>query len=305
MATEYKENMMMKIFAFICLLVSGALAGASVQTTANQDKPPRLYIKTYTEAASGKYQGFINELYLDAPIYYNSIYSRTIGESINYNDNSASSASCQQNTQWTEDDSDPYDPPYTHTLLIYTENVNTSISNVPGTGPDSVPITETYTMSSLYNFTWDIGQTNYPGEQGTNTTTGFGMTVISEHCDMSVPFIDYSSHGYEVQQYCTDICSYQETYRRTAQVQWKLQTGGKATSKLRNLFGLQGWAGTWIPIRGNWGNADFYFTSFENADSDHLPGAEILPQNISIAACGNLTPTESCTKFCPTMPTWT
>ena len=44
-------------FIFLCLLISGGLAGATTQATINQDKPPYVYVKSYnmSDQASGTY----------------------------------------------------------------------------------------------------------------------------------------------------------------------------------------------------------------------------------------------------------
>ena len=47
-------------FIFLCLLISTGLTSATTQTTANQDKPPRLYVKSYAENLAASYQGYNN-----------------------------------------------------------------------------------------------------------------------------------------------------------------------------------------------------------------------------------------------------
>jgi len=98
------------------------------------------------------------------------------------------------------------------------------------------------------NMVWDW--TGWGSEVGTHndgtTTTGFTNTLSiwnkigNEHCDVSDPFntkwdndnLDYDDDG--------DKGSEHDTYTRTAQTVWHVQTGGKAVPRLLNLWQFSG-----------------------------------------------------------------
>src|SRR5665213_4246120 len=105
-------------FIFLCLLISGGLVSASTQTTANQDKPPRLYVESYSEADNQSGLDYGTNVYPYA--YYNGSYTfgtniytqtQTYQESL-YNWQDGAPGSFTQTTYYQE--SDTHAVSYTH-----------------------------------------------------------------------------------------------------------------------------------------------------------------------------------------------
>jgi hypothetical protein len=301
---------------FLCLLISGGLASGTIQTSTSQDKPMRLYVKSYTEKVAATFQGYDNEP-SSYPVpgygtgYQNMNRMASVTETINYVDGSSGSASCQlneaENQSWFFPGWEEYgDPGYLGTVTM-TGSDSISISSGAGNDYTVVPITRSETTSASYNDTWESGQNSCSSGPTNVNTVGTGMPVTSEYCDVSAPLRDHSSSGTYVDGEGIHTYSYHESYSRTAQTIWKLQTGGKATSKLRNLFQLSAWATRWDSVRANDGDGPLlyfflscatvelhtYYSPFDTpyysaADSSWLPNAPIPTQSICIGSYGNL-----------------
>lgn len=293
-------------FIFLCLLVSGRFASATTQTAANQDKPCLLYVKYYSESRSAELGGDTENYYsyYSNPTNYDYEYGseqETINEWIRYNDGQTVNAFCQQNSSyngyenilenanfrdWTEDGSivSVLNTPNGHEIL------NTSVS-----GWNS-----TYVDNASPPSNWS---TNFAVPPLNITNAGISIPIQWEYCKISTPIVDISYN------YAPDGANMKETYNRSAQTQLKLKTGGKATSKLRQLYGLSGiaaysyppvyygpayvdsnpisdaWGDNWVtsfyPFEYPYGARNRLYGGFDYADY-----SSVLPQNISIGSYG-------------------
>jgi hypothetical protein len=249
---------MKSYFIFLCLLISGGLASATTQTSLSQDKPPRLYVKSYSEAN--------NNHYIATYIYPNStqVYDYKESDGGNWADGSSGS--------------------WNGTMVItymngYTRNYQISVSSPPLWWPN------TYSPQTVYYSTYN---------GSTSINYGYGLYFItSEHCDTSAPLAD-NSGTYTLPGL---VFVEQNTEARTAQAVVKLQTGGKSTSKLRNLFGLSCSATRYDPA------PTFYGGCYEGPSANQMglcfgvgdvlygvgPAATgILPANINLGSYGTL-----------------
>ncbi len=238
-------------FIFLCLLISACLASATTQTAVNQDKPARLYVKSYGMGDSGSYNEVIS--------FDTQTWNLTFNGNVNWSDGSAGTGS------WTSRVED--------ITLLWDDtcSVNASWHWPVSSWPNlSATVTVTYLTETYYY------PPRPPYSYGfTNTSTGQTAPVFWEHCDMDVESNYYDIYGGQVQT----------TERRTAQATLKLQTGGKATSKLRNLFCLSGSAqqinpNNTIDANPYNGNVGYIY--------EKQMGAYFPPQNISIGSYGNL-----------------
>ncbi len=248
-------------FIFLCLIVSGGLASASTQTTANQDKPSRLYVKNYIE----------NNNSVVVSSYSGGIIGKdimSVNDNVNWTNGSPGSFSWAW--QWNRQ------------LINYgiyftnKDNVTLSWSQIGWPAVLGVQTTWSETTSSF-----------------TNTSTKGYAPIFLEHCDTSVPIVDISGTYYYSGTVQITKCS----GSRTAQAIMKLQTGGKATSKLRNLFALTASATRIIPEHYDldWGVGYYDWTSempqdyYDFAVSGYNPtSTDISAQNIAIGSYGNL-----------------
>ena len=272
---------------------------ASVST--DVDKPWRLYISSFAESASGTLPGIDNQTWPAGPAggagYYDETYLDTASESINYNDNQNNSASFFEYVSLASSD---LDPEFTIedgvATAVLTDSL--SISGGPSTDFSTSPTTGTEITTGSFTSTVVESPTNW-NATATDSGAGMGISVTSEFCDIAVPMVNYS-YSYS---YAAVGDDYQgngvETYRRTAQIHWKLETGGLAIAGLRNLFAFSGGASTWSPILGmsspyvlaGFGTAiGTYFVPFESPANEPL--SDILPfgpgQAVSIGSLGTV-----------------
>jgi hypothetical protein len=291
-------------FILLCLLVSCGLASATVQTAANQDKPSQLYIKSYSENRSAAFGGY-NAYYYWYPYSsdnYDYIYDgeqETINEWIRYSDGQSGSAFCQQNV--SEDN-------YENSVVGTSYNDWTGNANVTSglTISDGVQIVstsesdnETESENSTPPYSWS---TNVVVPTWATTNSNVSVPIGYEHCSINTPLVDISYNEANDDQ----TINLNETYGRQAQTQLRLRTGGKATSKLRQLFGFSGiTASSATPIKTGLGYQNSYsvgflptsFTPFDapyavrnsiNGDYVYAGSSPVLPQNIAIGSYGNL-----------------
>jgi hypothetical protein len=293
-------------FIFLCLLISGGLASATTQTTANQDKPCLLYIKSYSESRSSAFVGLIDDYYFYSDSnhydyeYYNE--QETLNEWIHYNDGQSGSAFCQQNISYDSYEhilGGDYFDDYTNTA-----NVTSGLTIANGVQIITTSV-GSWNIAERANSTPPISSsTNYAVPTLTTTYTGIGVRIQNEYCNIQAPIVDLS---YSETNYYN--VNYKETYNRKAQIQYKLKTGGKATSKLRQLYGVGSvGASSYTPIKVGPGYQSSY--SIGDAWGDSWPSSfspldypdtalnfitgyyayanpsPVLPQNISIGSYG-------------------
>ena len=213
-------------FIFLCLAISGELAVATTQATVNQDKPPRLYVKSYSESdnPSGTEHGTCVYWWGpgDDPQFGTNTFThhQTINEHINWQDGAPG---------------------------IYTKTTHYQESNIHGPNGTRDDITTlswpqslwpnvygTEVVSSTGDWTYDWPYIWHTNTFSTSTYTNQGVPIYQEYCDINISsnWTAYVNCSFPVQA----------TDRRAAQTILKLQTGGTATSKLRNLFKLTGGA---------------------------------------------------------------
>jgi hypothetical protein len=246
-------------FIFICVIISGSVASATTQTAANQDKPPHVYVKSYnmSEQVSGTYHfqdnggpyaGYWENEPLTCDANFYGLMDGTNGLI----------GAGYTDMQLLDNDSDGYYSTFTEHMMEQDTN------GVPAL-VDHQDIT--YTTNTYYN--------------GTDTFVGWSFPIVWAHCDINGSSFNSASYSYEYE-------SWSVTRRRGVQAILKLQTGGKATSKLRNVFGLSGSAVQAFPSfpsvsEDNW--PELWCLDYEN---DHTSGTNIPSQNITIGSYGNL-----------------
>ncbi|MGH7951301.1 MAG: hypothetical protein ACREFE_05205, partial [Limisphaerales bacterium] len=276
-------------FTFLCLIISGGWANATTQTSLNQDKPPLLYVKSYTESSSCH---AVNNSSWDG------------GEE-------SGDVMFNENFNWTNGSAGGYS--YTKVGNLYEswplqdgyweqDNDNVTISWPDCFWPD-LPESTSYETSSSSN-----NNNYYSSSSVTNTGISLGDFVnYWEHCNAKIHIANNWSDNAGATQ--TDA----ETVTRRAQTVMKLKTGGKATSKLRNLFGLWAFATRYWPdlthtedflydgydgYENVWDGVPAYYpsgyriwlwpASFPPLATTEHPYPNIPFQNVSIGSYGNL-----------------
>jgi hypothetical protein len=242
---------MKTFFILLCLIISGEMANAAIQTTTSQDKPPRIYVKSYNKSDSG----------CGIASYWGTEESLIFSESVNWQDGAAGNAS------WTS---------HVEESGFGVWNINVNWNWPANSWPNlSCNLVEIYNSAVA-------GYTNSYSTNYTNQST----PVAQEHCNInfSQAINPYFFAGY----YDFDTA----TEGRSAQTIMKLQTGGKAISKLRNLFALSASATQLNPSGSIWDAAPFG-TSYPNGIDysyvyNQANGTNIPSQNISIGSYGNL-----------------
>lgn len=243
-------------FIVLCLLISSGLANASIQTAVSQDKPPYVYVKSYNmnDQASGTYhwEG------TGAGEYAGDWQNQTLTCSANFYSLmdgtngmiGAGAANMQLQSVGQDVGSDEYTGTFQENM------VEQDVNSVPA-------ILDTQNGSPY-------------------TNVGMSFPIYLTHCDINAP--SYTSAAI-VGQY--EYWSY--TRRRGAQAVLKLQSGGKATSRLRNVIGLAGSAVQAIPtfpdpsFESDWGL--LWLMCYWG---DHVSGTNIPSQQITIGSYGNL-----------------
>lgn len=197
-------------FTFLCFIISGVLANATIQVSVSQDKPPRLYVKSYTE----KNIGFTKQIDLNISSHFREELNWTVKDSLNWLDGSAGNYS---GTVFQTYDNGGFQwSTYNAELISWPQQwwPNTSATRY-----------ETY-ISTLI-----------PSQNVTNYAVPDGARVAFEHCDTGAPIVNNSGTYGPSGGWITIISAVEQ---RTAQTTMKLQTGGKAMSRIRNLFGFSG-----------------------------------------------------------------
>lgn len=266
MATNQRSTSKLFI-ALLCLLAQDAWVGATTQTSYNQDKPPSVYVESYTLSDSGSCILYLapGEDGKNTVTFNGSV--PTCGEG---GAGTASWVSHYESTG-TFIQSDGTAVPYD----------DTGDFNIGWSWPISAswPIASA-AGSESYNITYS--PPTVPNESGSFNYNGQSPPIYWEHCD-----INTSSNFY------VGVDRIETHERRTAQAILKLRTGGKGTSKLRNLFELSGDVWEVIPnnpydvyIGMNWnfgysGGSDYLFERNDGGTQDFTTEA-------SFGGVGNL-----------------
>lgn len=247
-------------FIILCLLISSGLAIASIQTAVSQDKPPHVYVNSYNmndqasgthydETISGNYAGdWMNE----SLTYSANFYGLIVGTN-----GLVGAGMCDE--YWQQDSFD--EPSYSYNETFDDNWVEENVNSVP----------TLFETSYVTEGSWS--------NSSTGTLANASFPIYQEHCDINSPSFtsSFPGHSYTFRSL---------THRRGAQAVLKLKTGGKATSRLRNLFGLAGSAVQGFPsvyfMGGNWGamTARAYWSQSS--------GTNFPSQKITIGSYGNL-----------------
>jgi hypothetical protein len=232
METKILGTKSMKTAFSILFLIAGcAFAFATSQTTLNQDKPPRLYVKKYSEYHNefANQNGTVVYLfqtgsgpfgasYSQGTDVFNNVYSYI--DTIKYKDNVSGSLSQNYHEQDTS----------------YTLSTGSTID-------DSVSLP--FTQYLWPNVSGSENELIYRGGYYGSTTNSYTTTnatpvqyasIPNEHCNLNLSgTLFYVPNG---PRDLGGLVTTAQSVIRSAQTVYKLQTGGKAASKNKNLFGL-------------------------------------------------------------------
>jgi len=251
-----------QLIAF-CLFISVGFAGAATQTVLNQDKPSQIYIKKYYMTDSGSYDNTYDP-------FFGGNNTVTFSASVpNWSDWTSGTATLsshltQTGESWFNGQLEPY--------------YDTGDVTVNWSWPKAKWPNLSATQNISYNYVDSPGTSQYGS--GSFANSNQPAPVFMEHCDMSVN-TSYTGDG------VTFISE-----NRTAQATVKLRTGGKATSKLRNLFAITVGANQITPnnpydvylgMNPLWG-----FTGVSGYLFERVNGTNIPSQNIAVGSYGNL-----------------
>ncbi len=254
---------MKTFFTSLAIIFSRLFLEASVQISVTQDKPPYLYVKSYTLADSGFANNGWTNYWADADNTGTNFSddNLTFYGSINFTNQKGGSLS------WNAIDNN-----HGHSISLLWDTVGTITawdtaslfcqSNAAGT------LTEIF-----HGVAYPSDFTNiYPYE----------IFPLWEHADFVKPFEGaYYENGPGYNKMLE---------QRTAQAVIKLKTGGKSTSRLRNLIGLTAYATQMYPTDSEW-YASPWAGGYEYMQSIVLTSyapTNVLPQNIALGSYGTL-----------------
>jgi hypothetical protein len=229
---------MKNYFAFLCLIISAGLAEATTQTSLSQDKPPRLYVKSYNEQVNGS-----------GPANYG---PGDGGDALTYNENcdwhDGSGGSFSQAALYSAS-----------TGLTWYRNI--TVNSPSGESPNPVG---TEIDTSICNL--------IPYYNWVNTYSNAVFDVYQEHCDINVPL---------------SVPNGKITVSRTAQTIMKLETGGKATSRIKNLVAI---TASVAPnnLQYDFGDWDSAFPYWDDMFWEGGPSIPIPLSSVSIGSYGTL-----------------
>jgi hypothetical protein len=260
----------MKIhFVLLCLLISSILANATVQNSASQDKPPRLYVKSYNinnndSAADTSTNLFCASCNETPPAIYPDIITNVGTETwIN-----------QENMNWQDGNSGTY----SESSYDYGNALLTTLTTINQSWPESFwPNISAYEIdtSTWINSTVTGPIPPYTYSSSTNINPNSNPQIFEEHCDVSYAAITVDTPGVNITGATTT------KNRRNADTQMKLQSGGKAIPKLKSLVYITASATQNNPINYAW---DLLPENEWQGDySTNIPS-----QEIAIGGYGNL-----------------
>jgi hypothetical protein len=213
---------MKTIFLSISLMLATVTAFATIQTQSPQDKPWRVFLLSDAQN-------------LTATTHYkDEVYENAGGDFIADDDDGTS-----ENQTWVN---------YNHFWLDGIGGVGGEYNNWQNDYWDYQGNHYGGAGGMTGNITWD--ETGYGEEIGVNndgtTITGFTNSstvwgrIGNEHCNVSDPVNKTWDNDYSAWDDDNDRGSQHDTYTRTADTIWHVQTGGKAIPGLQNLWQFNG-----------------------------------------------------------------
>ncbi len=213
---------MKKIIFSIGLMLATATAFATTQTKATQDKPWRVYLLSDVQNKNATTH------------YKDEVYENANGDYIADDDDGTS-----ENQTWVN---------YNHFWLDGIGGVGGEYNNWQNDYWDYQGNHYGSAGGMTGNITWD--ETGYGEEIGVNndgtTITGFTNSstvwgrIGNEHCNVSDPVNKTWDNDYSAWDDDNDRGSQHDTYTRTADTTWHVQTGGKAIPGRQNLWQFNG-----------------------------------------------------------------
>jgi hypothetical protein len=207
-------------FIFLCLLAGGGLASATTQTKSSPDKPPRLYVESYTQTEDWPYSYRFDTYDNNGNDYeWDERHITKAHIDYHWNDGVGGGGSMSQAYNWT---GSYYGTGYSGNYVTWSKQ-----SWPTSSWPNLAFGTQTVSPDEL----------DWPDYDPNIAPPG----IISEHCNFNYPF-KTAYQFYEDEVYGLLFPHDIETdwwdgkYVRTADVVWKLQTGGKALSQRQNLW---------------------------------------------------------------------
>jgi len=252
---------------WVCLLVSARLVDASVQSTTSQDKPSYVYVHFYKETQSVSTARVDNMPDPTCPV---SQMVANLGENI----------SCK----WDDSGNGSYSDKSTATYNAYYRGAGSWYQQMDSTTTCNWPpglTTQIQSDENVYG-----GGTGEPSIS-TNSYTNQIVPINQERCNMSV---SVSLNEQQAWDYWPRETQWVGSGTHIIGIQMKLKTGGKATSKLRNVIGLSATAQQMIPPTGN-----FLYYCPEPYTADYTydwlygnSGPMVQPQNIRLGTYGTV-----------------
>ena len=285
MATKQRDFEMKTYLAIACLMFSKSLSVASTQVAVNIDKPTYLYVKSYFEKIGASQ--VTTWLQLDHQA------RQTFDESLNYKDGMSMSGSSHWNFNLGYDYNNSV-----FNMVDYLQSISMDKPRYVAAAGSSQWGSPNQTGTNIYN---DIitGFINYCGNWNlTNVNT---ETNVTSNIPINFENDNISGQSVATRWLGGAIYTVSSSYRRTDQIIVKLKTGGKSTSKLRNLFCLN--ASAYLEntagIETNWEGSeasgdllDGLFSQFTAPLSWKMVPiyeySNVPPQSISIGSYGSM-----------------
>ena len=238
---------------------------ASVQTASFQVPPPALYVASYELGDGGSVASFFtNQVWSEPPYYltHQTVSNNVVfGGSVHYDSTSGGSM------QWSST---------CHTIpCLYTNY------GLFSQGEQNSQLAQSIASTILNSFGYPVGVLVEQNQNGIfNQQAGEGLPLVQESTvAMALYSYDFGAGG--------NKSHFSTIEFRQAQLKMKVKTGGKTTSKLRNVFLLGASAYAMMVPSNNFAVGVVGYDHI-NALSPASAANTIPNQNIAIAALGNL-----------------
>jgi hypothetical protein len=245
---------MKKIFLSTILSLAAATVFASTQTKPTQDKPWRVYMLGGTMNTSDNNHSIENRYYYPnypQPTLLTTSDSKTTSKkNVDWiNGLGGSGSGTVLNNSIFEDFYTGYTPAYTN----YDNSSENDSINLDGSGVGNEYQAIHRWGSDWWWWGWNWENFPYNSSSSLNLGVTISSYVANEHCDVTdsahPPFWTYSYYTSNLGLVLRQITQ-TETYQRTAQAVWHVQTGGKAIPGRQNLWQFSGSAWEMLSKRG-------------------------------------------------------